>query len=212
MIGLFVSAFFLGLVFNATPGAVFAESFRQGLKGGFPPAFHVQIGSLVGDATWAILGLAGAGVLLQQPTFQWPMGILSSGLLIYLGIQAIRDIDHEIFAHNDANHSFERRRSLLVGMMMSLSNPLNIAYWAALGGVMAGLGIAQPQWSDFVVFFLGFMTSSILWCFICAGLISGYRRILTPKTLKISHWACGLALIFFGLGLLSNLLCAAVLP
>lgn len=34
MLSLFLSAFFLGLLFNAAPGAIFAESLRRGIKGG----------------------------------------------------------------------------------------------------------------------------------------------------------------------------------
>ena len=61
MTTLFISAFVLGLVFNAAPGAVFAETIRRGVCGGYRPALAVQIGSLVGDALWAILGLVGIG-------------------------------------------------------------------------------------------------------------------------------------------------------
>ena len=62
---LFAYAFGLGLVFNATPGAVFTETLRRGVRGGFGPALAVQIGSLVGDAAWAVLGLVGVGALFQ---------------------------------------------------------------------------------------------------------------------------------------------------
>ena len=55
----FFEAFVLGLIFNAVPGVVFAETIKRGVSGGFWGALYVQIGSLVGDATWAILGLIG---------------------------------------------------------------------------------------------------------------------------------------------------------
>ena len=73
---LFISAFVLGLIFNAAPGAVFAESLRRGLHGGYSSALKVQVGSLVGDATWAILGLMGAGLLFQIPTIRTPLTLL----------------------------------------------------------------------------------------------------------------------------------------
>jgi chemosensory pili system protein ChpE/L-lysine exporter family protein LysE/ArgO len=43
------AAFLLGLVFNATPGAVFAETVRRGATGGFRASLAVQVGSL-----WAV--------------------------------------------------------------------------------------------------------------------------------------------------------------
>ena len=64
MLTLFTAAFLLGLVFNAAPGPVFAETVRRSLRGGFRPALAVQIGSLVGDALWAVLGLAGVVFVL----------------------------------------------------------------------------------------------------------------------------------------------------
>ena len=72
MLMLFASAFVLGLVFNAAPGAVFAETVRQGVRGGYRPALAVQLGSLVGDASWALLGLAGIGLVKQVDTLRWP--------------------------------------------------------------------------------------------------------------------------------------------
>ena len=39
---LFPSALVLGLLFNAVPGAVFAETVEVGVRGGFRPAFAVQ--------------------------------------------------------------------------------------------------------------------------------------------------------------------------
>src|SRR4028118_2062291 len=83
MIELFVSAFFLGLLFNAMPGAVFAESLRRGLRGGFGPAFAVQAGSLAGDLVWAVLGVLGAAALFPPPPGAWPpraRGRLRAGL------------------------------------------------------------------------------------------------------------------------------------
>lgn len=67
MIQIVLTGLWLGLVFNAAPGPVFTESLRRGVRGGFRPAFAVQVGSLVGDAAWAVLGLAGAAALLTQP-------------------------------------------------------------------------------------------------------------------------------------------------
>ena len=45
MLGVFATAFALGLVFNAAPGPVFAATVRYGARGGFRPALLVQLGS-----------------------------------------------------------------------------------------------------------------------------------------------------------------------
>ena len=66
MISLFFAAFVFGLIFNAAPGAVFAETVRRGIRGGFRPALAVQLGSLAGDTLWALLGLSGVGLPCAQ--------------------------------------------------------------------------------------------------------------------------------------------------
>ena len=65
-------------------GAVFAETVRRGATGGFKAALAVQIGSLVGDATWAVLGLMGVGLLLQVDALKWPVGLVGAAYLIWL--------------------------------------------------------------------------------------------------------------------------------
>ena len=84
------AAFLLGLVFNAAPGAVFAETIRRSLKGGYSKALRVQFGSLVGDATWAILGLAGIGILLQADILKIPVGVAGASYLAWLAFDSWR--------------------------------------------------------------------------------------------------------------------------
>ncbi len=57
---LFITVFGLGVSYNAAPGTaapttVNTEMLRRGLARGFRPALLVQLGALIGDATWAAL-------------------------------------------------------------------------------------------------------------------------------------------------------------
>ena len=104
-IGIFGAAFVLGMVFNAAPGPIFAESIRRSLTGGFDAAFRVQIGSLVGDATWAVLGLAGVGILLQADMLKVPVGLAGAG---YLGWLAWDSWSEATKASRDAKRSDDR--------------------------------------------------------------------------------------------------------
>lgn len=197
MTSLFLAAFGLGLIFNAAPGAVFAESLRRGLRGGYSSALKVQIGSLVGDATWAILGLLGAGLLMQMPAVRTPLTLLGAAYLTYLGVQCLRTLpNHEAAEASVEAAQLSNKGAVLSGMTLSLTNPANVFYWAALGGVLGGLGIAEPSAHHYVIFFSGFMASSIAWCFICAGIIHGLHRALSPKATRYVNWLCGSALLY----------------
>jgi chemosensory pili system protein ChpE len=204
---LFISAFVLGLIFNAVPGAVFAESLRRGLHGGYSSALKVQFGSLVGDATWAILGLLGTGLLFQIPTVRTPLTLLGAAYLAYLGCQAFRHSSLPAITEVSRNvMQLSHKGALTSGMVLSLTNPANVFYWAALGGVLGGLGVAEPSVNHYIVFFLGFMASSIAWCFICAGMIHGLRRAMSENATKYVNWMCGVALLYLAVHAVSDLL------
>ena len=204
MLALFLSAFVLGLVFNAAPGAVFAETARQGLRGGFRPAFAVQVGSLVGDASWALLGLAGAGLLSQLEGLRWPLGLAGAAYLAWLSWDSWRAArQHQ--ALDAATGTGRTGFALGRGMLLSVTNPQNLAYWTALGTAMAGLGMAQPQSVDYAVFFAGFMASSVAWCFICAALVARLQR-LGPSWARWTYRLCAAALLALALSTVRELL------
>lgn len=203
MLGLFLAALLLGFVFNAAPGAVFAETVRQGLRGGFRPAFAVQVGSLAGDATWAVLGLAGAGLLAQLEALRVPLAVGGASYLAWLAWDSWRAARREagIAVTDDALAS---TRALRRGALLSLTNPQNLAYWAALGGVLGALGVAEPTATDYAVFFAGFMASSLAWCFICAGLVARLAR-LGPTWARWSYRLCAAALLWLALASLREI-------
>ncbi|MFI0843282.1 LysE family transporter [Mesorhizobium sp. IMUNJ 23232] len=197
MSDLFAYAFVLGLLFNATPGAILAESLRRGLRGGFNPALAVQIGSLSGDFAWAVLGLLGAAALFTLPYIETPLAIAGAFLLAWTAWQALRDGLSPMPTYDPAANADVGRSAMKAGGALSLSNPQNITYWAGLGGTVTALGVADPGWTAFTVFLAGFMASSVLWCFFCAGVIAWTRQFIGPRTWIILNLGCALGLAYF---------------
>ena len=213
MLMLFASAFVLGLVFNAAPGAVFAETVRQGVRGGYRPALAVQLGSLVGDASWALLGLAGIGLVMQVDALRWPIGLAGAAYLLWLSWdswQAARN-EHRLDVSGTAA---TQKQALRRGMALSLTNPQNLAYWAAMGSALGAVGVAHPGASDYGLFFAGFMTSSLLWCFVCAALVDRLFRRAAAHWSRFTYRCCAALLLALALGTLRDLLVTnpAVLP
>lgn len=202
MVTLFLSALSLGFIFNAAPGAVFAETLKQGLRGGFKSALGVQLGSLVGDALWAVLGLAGVGFLLQLELLRLPVGIAGVIYLLYLAYEAWLEASQEIRLEPSSHQS---KKALRSGMMLSITNPQNVAYWAALGSAMGAVGVTSPEPSHYGIFFAGFMVASILWSFVCAGFIHIFVRAGLGHWVSLTYRACALAFLLLALSSAKNL-------
>jgi chemosensory pili system protein ChpE len=207
MLELFAAALALGLIFNATPGAVFAETLRRAAQGGFRPALAVQFGSLAGDATWAALGLAGAGVLMQSAALRLPVGLAGAAYLLWLARDAWRAASQGA-ATDDGRHQ-RPGSALRSGIALSMTNPQNIGFWAALGSALGALGVDAPQPAHYAVFFGGFMSASLAWAFVCAGALAFAFRHAAQRWIHLSCRLCAAAL--FGLGLASLHACLAPL-
>lgn len=197
MFSLFATAFLLGMVFNAAPGAVFAETVRRGSMGGFRHALAVQFGSLLGDATWAVFGLFGVGLLLQMAWLRWPVGIAGASYLTWLAWQA-RQASNVAYLASGA--PVAAGSSLSSGALISITNPQNILYWAAIGSALASAGVTEPQPIDYAVFFAGFMASSLFWCFFFAAVVDRAFRSQSRWT-RFTNELC--ALVFLSLAILS---------
>jgi chemosensory pili system protein ChpE/L-lysine exporter family protein LysE/ArgO len=197
MLTLFISSFVLGLVFNAAPGAVFAETIRHGVKGGYAGALAVQLGSLVGDATWAILGLVGVGLLLQTEALRLPIGICGVLYLLWLAQdswKAAKLAQSETVDRTDAQSGAFR-----AGVLLSVTNPQNLAYWAAVGSAMSALGISHPENSHYAVYFSGFMTASVVWAFVCAYLVDSVFKRASSSWTQATYRMCAIAFLVLAL-------------
>lgn len=207
MIQILTTAFMLGLVFNAAPGAVFAETIKRSMSGGYREALFLQLGSLVGDALWAILGLLGIGVLLQSPAMQLPVAMAGAAYLAYLAWDswAASNTPIQSSASHKANiktSAKSTQSAARAGVIISATNPQNIAYWAAIGSAFGALGITQPQPLDYALFFSGFMLSSLLWCFFCAALVSKLFGKAGNKWKVITYRLCAIAFFYLACGTL----------
>lgn len=207
MAEVFVAAFAMGLVFNAAPGAVFAETVRRGLRGGFRPALDVQLGSLAGDATWAVLGLAGVGLLLQIDAVRLPLGLAGAAYLLWLARAAWNDAE-AADGRVPADRPERSGSPIMAGVALSLSNPQNIAFWAAIGSAVSSVGVSTPTAADHAVFFAGFMAASLGWAFVCAALVARTLAQASATWVRWTYRLCALGFAALALWSLHDVLAA----
>lgn len=197
MLTIFFCALIFGVVFCLSPGAVLAETLRRGLLHGFKPALLVQIGSLVGDALWAVIGLTGLSLLLEHEQVRIPLTSACAAYLAWLGIRSLRDA----WQLPEAENATERpgTNALMVGATISIANPKNVVYWGALGSALSGIVGQTPSHGQTLMFFAGFMFASVACCFVIAALVNVLRKAASPGWQRLSHGLCGVALIYLAI-------------
>jgi len=194
LFSLFVSSLVLGIAFCAPPGIVAAETVRRGLARGYGPALLVQLGSLVGDATWAILALTSAAFLVQSNLIRWVLGVFGTILLLWLSWCAYRDALKGSFLESRLASG---KNDFVTGIMLSLSNPFAIAFWLGVGTSTVSMIVPEPEFVHFALFFFAFMLGALVYSFFMAGLVSKGKSLVRDNLFRWVNLACGLFLSFF---------------
>ena len=192
---LLVSSFILAISFCAPPGVVTAETLRRGSARGFLSALYVQFGSLVGDTTWALIALTGLAFLIQNTIARTVLSLIGIILMLKLAWDAFKDARHG----NGLNvtEGASTRGDFASGAVLSLGNPMNIVFWTGLGTTVFASITGGPEPIHFAIFFTGFLSGAILWCFVMAGLVAWGRQWMTTSFFRFVNAACGLILFYF---------------
>lgn len=196
---LFGSALVLSLIFCATPGAVNTEALRRGVAGGFHRALFLELGSCIGDMTWAILALVGLAIVVDNDIARIILGVAGGALLLYLAYKGFADARKGGMPEGEVRAG---RSDFATGALISLGNPFQFAFWIGIGGSAIAVIVPDPQLADFVVFYLGYLAGCIIWCFAYSGLIAYGRRFITPRLFQAVNVICALVLTYFALALL----------
>ena len=118
----------------------------------------------------------------------------------------VRLADTDLVIEEGAKPHDGTRGALRSGVLLSVTNPQNIAYWAALGSAMTALGMADPGAAEYLAFFGGFMAASVLWCFVCAGLVHALFARAGATWAGFTHRLCAIALLALAIASLRDLL------
>ena len=195
---LFLSALALSIFFCAMPGAVNTEALRRGLRGGYRPALGVEMGSLIGDSIWAIIALVGLAFLVTNDIARIALGVGGCALLLYLAYKAFVDAKRGTVEDTGPER---RGNSFMTGVLISIGNPFQIAFWLGIGGSAIAVLVPNPGPMDFLVFFLGYVVGGIIWGFAYSGLVAYGRRFITPKLFTGINVICGVIMVYFALSL-----------
>jgi threonine/homoserine/homoserine lactone efflux protein len=195
----------LGVAYVVPPGPVNIETVRRGLTGGLVTALAIQLGAVVVDIVYAMLAMVGIRFLLTHSIAQLTLGLMGTALLGYLGWSALQNgpglgallprLAGETIPRTQAPPT-SVQRSFWIGVAISIANPYSIAFWLSVGGTLM-----QNSHHHGLVFLCGFILGSLASSLLIACLVGYWCLRITPRLLRLTSSACGLALFAFALSL-----------
>ena len=193
--------FFLSLSLCLDIGLVNVAMLSLTLSHGFRPGFWLGIGSCVGDLVYAALALAGMAVLLQFEPVRWIVWIGGGAVLLFLTWKMAREaLAPAKAADDDADAPLppraSARRSFMRGMLLAMSSPSAILWFAAVGGALiAKAGATTPATAS--VFLSGFFLGGLAWTLFMCTLASQGRKRAGAGLMRACHIASALLFAYF---------------
>ncbi|WP_395068944.1 LysE family translocator [Paraburkholderia silvatlantica] len=201
-VSLLSDGFFLSLSLCLDIGLVNVAIISLTLTHGFRPGFWLGLGSCFGDLIYAALALAGMAALLQFSAVRWIVWIGGAALLLMLTWKMAREALNPASAppvEGEADNAAPLPnpwRSFGRGVLLALSSPSAILWFAAVGGALIAKAGATSAGAA-SLFLLGFFAGGLGWTlFICALASHGRKRAGTGL-LRACHVLSALLFAYF---------------
>ncbi|MFM0736581.1 LysE family transporter [Paraburkholderia xenovorans] len=201
--------FFLSLSLCLDIGLVNVAIISLTLSHGFKPGFWLGLGSCVGDLIYAALALAGMAALLQFESVRWVVWIGGAAILLFLTWKMAREAMFPASAPpvaGDADSSAPHPsawRGFLRGVLLAVSSPSAILWFAAVGGALiakaGATGVATAP-----VFLGGFFLGGLCWTLFICGLGSHGRKRAGTGLLRACHVLSALLFAYFSYSVIVN--------
>lgn len=176
--------FFLSLSLCLDIGLVNVAIISLTLSHGFRPGFWLGLGSCFGDLIYAALALAGMAALLQFDAVRWVVWIGGAVILLFLTWKMAREALFPASAppvEGEADASTPHLnpwRGFLRGVLLAVSSPSAILWFAAVGGALIAKAGATSI-STAPIFLGGFFSAD--WCGRSASAASPVMAASVPE-------------------------------
>jgi L-lysine exporter family protein LysE/ArgO len=202
---LFAAGYLLSLSLCMDLGVVNIAMVRAGLTRGMPTALLLGFGSCVGDMIYAVSSLSLVAVLLAHRGVRIGLWIGGSAVLLWLAVKMLRETWHPkqlaIAAFEDGGalqpgHEFAR------GMMLALSSPSAILWFAAVGGSV--IAAHASAGAALLAFLFGFFFAGVCWTVLIATLTGYAHRRLSSRFIRGLSLASAILFCYFAVVVFVN--------
>jgi len=132
MVETLIASLIIGISIAAIPGPIIFELVKRTLKQGFFSGAQLSAGDFIGNIILMTVIFFGVSNFLTNPFYSTFLFLVGGIILGWLGISGIRT--KEKFVKKGYESQIKVNRSILVGMGMSISSPIGIAFWVSISG------------------------------------------------------------------------------
>ncbi|MBB3591151.1 putative LysE/RhtB family amino acid efflux pump [Rhizobium sp. BK529] len=194
MLFLFLKGALLGVIITAPLGPIGTLCINRSLEKGFWFGFSGGLGTALGDATYALVAVAGLAVFSEtMSTATIPLALGGGMMLLWLGWRGLQNRGIVKAAKIDAADFLHTTISTF---LLTISNPATIL---SFGALFAGFGLTEEtrRYSSAVIV-SGVFIGSLLWWFCLSAAVSVARdRLSSDFTARVGR-ATSYMLIAFG--------------
>jgi threonine/homoserine/homoserine lactone efflux protein len=189
------TAFCIGLTGAVMPGPLLAVTVSQSIRRGFRAGPLIVLGHAILESILVVAVVLGCMGFLQDARVVDGMAVLGGVIMMWMAqgmIRSAKGLSLNLDGSADAGMS-----PVAAGIVISLSNPYWIIWWATIGITYVFLGMKHGGWGV-LAFFVGHISADLVWyCLVSAAVARG-RRMMSDTVYRGLIAFCGVFLAAFG--------------
>ncbi|MBN2041672.1 MAG: LysE family transporter [Spirochaetes bacterium] len=196
LLTIFGSSFVIAFSGAMMPGPLLTAAIANSTKRGFIAGPLLIAGHAVLEIVLIIILLAGLAPFFRMPAVFIATSFAGALILLWMSIGMFRKLPSLTLALNSGGKSLNN--PVLAGILMSLSNPYWIIWWASIG---TGYIVYSQKFGipGILFFFTGHILADFLWYSFISAAVAGGRRFFTDRIYQVLIAVCaGFLVVFAG--------------
>ncbi|MFH1031659.1 MAG: LysE family transporter [Chloroflexota bacterium] len=192
------TSFIVGLSGALMPGPLLALTIGGAARRGFWAGPLIVLGHGILELTLVVGLISGLSQFLKNELVFSIIGIAGGIVLLVMGLSTIRRGWQKATVPLAETVNVRQDRALVIsGIVVSVSNPYWIIWWATIGMVYLSWSLKLGM-GGIVSFFTGHISADLAWYALVAFIIATGRKALKDSVYRWLLIICGLALVMLG--------------
>jgi threonine/homoserine/homoserine lactone efflux protein len=201
LLSLAASAFIVGFSGAMAPGPLTAMTVAESARRGFRAGPLLTLGHAIAEVIIVIALALGLSRLFQHALVSGAIALVGGIVLVWMGAGLARSVwlgKLSLARQDPAAAAVPAINDVRTGILVSVSNPYWILWWATVGAAYVVMALAYGA-LGLAVLFIGHIMSDLTWNSLLAFAASSGRRVASDRIYRVAMFGCGLFLVIMGL-------------